>query len=341
MARVAAAASPRPLPPVRRRRYLLAMGGATAAALALVAANLALGAVAIAPASVIDALVRGGDGFAARVVWDIRLPRVLDAMAVGAALATAGALLQVITRNPLADPTILGVSAAAGLASATALVLWPLAGPGALTAAAVAGGLVGAGVIFVIAWQGIVSPLRLTLAGVAVAAFFGAAIVALLASSRTFLQLSLGFLVGGLYGSTWAQLGAALPWLVPAFALALLAANRLNVLALGDEVAAGLGVAPTPTRLLVLAATGALTGVAVAIAGLVSFVGLVSPHLARYAVGHDARRLLPASALTGALLVLAADLVARLVVRPAEIPMGIVTAAIGAPFLLFLLRVRR
>jgi iron complex transport system permease protein len=181
----------------------------------------------------------------------------------------------------------------------------------------------------------------LTLAGVALSAFFGAAIVALLSSSRTFLQLSLGFLAGGLYGSGWTELQATLPWFVPAFALALLAANRLNVLSLGDEIAAGLGVAPTSTRLVVLAATGVLTGIAVAVAGLVSFVGLVCPHLARPVVGQDWRRLLPASALAGALLVGGADLVARLVLRPAELPAGIVTAAIGAPFLLYLLRVHR
>lgn len=324
-----------------RRRFAVVLGAGGAALAALTLLSLMFGAVSLAPRDVISALFEGGDGYAARVVWDIRLPRVLDAMLVGAALATAGALLQSVTRNPLADPTILGVSSAAGLANALALVTAPLLPPWALTLAAVGGGLVGAGLIFLIAWQGVVSPLRLTLAGVALAAFFGAAIVALLSSSRTFLQLSLGFLAGGLYGSGWADFQAMLPWCVPAFALALLAAGRLNVLSLGDEVASGLGVAPTSTRLVVLGVTGVLTGVAVAVAGLVSFVGLVCPHLARPLVGHDWRRLLPASALTGALLVGGADLLARLVLRPAELPAGIVTAAVGAPFLLYLLRVRR
>ncbi|MDA0366499.1 MAG: iron ABC transporter permease, partial [Chloroflexi bacterium] len=284
-----------------RSAATIVAGGLALLTLALL--SLMFGAVTLPPRDVFAALVERGDGFAATVVWEIRLPRLLDAMLVGAALATAGALLQSITRNPLADPTILGVSAAAGLANAVALVAAPLLAPWALTLAAVGGGLFGAGLIFVIAWQGVVSPLRLTLAGVALAALFGAAIVALLASSRTFLQLSLGFLAGGLYGSGWADFHAMWPWFVPAFALALLAADRLNVLALGDEIAAGLGVAPTSTRVAVLAATGVLTGIAVAVAGLVSFVGLVCPHLARPLVGHDWRRLLPASALTGALLV--------------------------------------
>lgn len=324
-----------------RRRYALTLAAGALALGALALLSLMFGAVTLAPDDVLAALFTRGEGYAATVVWDIRLPRVLDAMVVGAALATAGALLQSITRNPLADPTILGVSAAAGLWHAVALVAAPLLAPWALTLAAVGGGLFGAGLIFVIAWQGVVSPLRLTLAGVALAAFFGAAIVALLSSSRTFLQLSLGFLAGGLYGSGWADFHALWPWFVPAFAVALLAATRLNVLALGDEVAAGLGVAATSTRFVVLAATGVLTGIAVAVAGLVSFVGLVCPHIARPLVGQDWRRLLPASALTGALLVGSADLVARLVLRPAELPAGIVTAAIGAPFLLYLLRVQR
>lgn len=324
-----------------RGRYAATIAAGGLALLTLALLSLMFGAVTLPARDVVAALVERGDGFAATVVWEIRLPRLLAAMLVGAALATAGALLQAITRNPLADPTILGVSAAAGLANAVALVAAPLLAPWALTLAAVGGGLFGAGLIFVIAWQGVVSPLRLTLAGVALAALFGAAIVALLASSRTFLQLSLGFLAGGLYGSGWADFHALWPWFVPVFALALLTADRLNVLALGDEIAAGLGVAPTSTRVVVLAATGVLTGIAVAVAGLVSFVGLVCPHLARPLVGQDWRRLLPASALTGALLVGGADLVARLVLRPAELPAGIVTAAIGAPFLLYRLRVQR
>ena len=325
----------------RRRRFAWALAGASLALLTVTALSLMLGAVTLSAGSVLRALVDAGDGYVDRVVWDIRLPRILAAMVAGAALGVAGTLLQTITRNPLADPAILGISAAAGLVSAVVLVSVPSVAQPLLTLAAVIGGLGGALAIFVIAWRGIVSPLRLTLAGVALSALFGAAIVGLLSSSRRFLQLSLNFLAGGLYGTDWSELTAALPWFVPAALLAGVAAARLNVLALGDEIAAGLGVAPTSTRLGVLGLTGILTGVAVSIAGMASFVGLVSPHLARFAVGHDARRLLPAAALVGALLVTAADLIARLVLRPAEVPMGIITAAIGAPFLLYLLRVDR
>ncbi len=325
----------------RRQRLTWTLSVAVFALLIVTALSLMLGAVTLSAPSVLRALVEAGDGYADRVVWDIRLPRTLAAMVAGAALGVAGALLQTITRNPLADPAILGVSAAAGLVSSVVLVSVPQIGQPLLTLAAVVGGLFGAGAIFVIAWRGIVSPLRLTLAGVALSALFGAAIVGLLASSRTFLQLSLNFLAGGLYGADWSELTSALPWFLVATALAIVVAGRLNVLALGDEIAAGLGLAPTSTRLGVLTLAGILTGAAVSISGMASFVGLVSPHLARFAVGHDARRLLPTAALVGALLVASADLIARLIIRPAEIPMGIITAALGAPFLLYLLRVHR
>ena len=312
-----------------------------AVALALVAfLSLSYGAITLSPHEVWSGLTSDNDLFARNVVWQIRFPRLLDGMVVGAALAVAGCLLQGVTRNPLADPTILGVTAAAGLASAAALVASPTIPPWGLAMVCVAGGLAGAGLLFVIAWRGTVSPVRLALSGVALSAFFGAAIVGLLSSSRTFLQTSLGFLAGGLYGAEWERLYAALPYAAPAAIAAILLAGRLNVLALGDEVASGLGVLTDRTRLSILAVCGVLTGLAVSVAGLVSFVGLVSPHIARLTVGSDNRLLIPVSACYGAILVASADLLARLVISPAEIPFGIVTAGIGAPFLLYLVKVR-
>jgi iron complex transport system permease protein len=278
--------------------------------------------------------------FARNVVWKIRYPRVLDAMLVGASLAVAGSLLQGVTRNPLADPTILGVTASAGLASAIALVVNPQVPQWALTMSCVAGGLFGSAILFVIAWRGAISPVRLALAGVALSAFFGAAIVGLLSSSRTFLQTSLGFLAGGLYGSEWSDFRAMLPYVIPGFIGALLLSGRLNILALGDDVASGLGVQTDRARIMILLVCGVLTGAAVAVAGLVSFVGLVCPHLARFTVGSDNRYLIPIAALYGAILVTAADLGARLVIQPSEIPMGIITAGVGAPFLLYLVKFR-
>jgi iron complex transport system permease protein len=226
------------------------------------------------------------------------------------------------------------------LASAIAIVANPQVPQWGIAMACAGGGLTGAGVLYFIAYRGAVSPVRLALAGVALSALFGAAIVGLLSSSRTFLQTSLGFLAGGLYGSEWRDLRAMLPYLVSGFSGAVLLSGRLNVLSLGDDVAAGLGVMTDRTRLAILAVVGVLTAAAVATAGLVSFVGLVCPHLARYTVGGDNRVLIPVSALYGALLVSSADLIAKLLISPSEVPMGIITAGVGAPFLLYLVRFR-
>lgn len=321
------------------RSPLLVFSGV--AALAVVGAlTLKAGAVQLSWAEVWSGLTSESDPFARNVVWQIRFPRLVDGMLAGAALAVAGALLQGVTRNPLADPTILGVTAAAGLASATIIVIDPQTPQWGIAAASATGGLIGAGVLFFIAYRGSVSPVRLALAGVALSALFGAAIVGLLSSSRTFLQTSLGFLAGGLYGSEWRDFRSMLPYLIPGFLGAILLSGRLNVLALGEDVAAGLGVLTDRTRLAILAIVGLLTGAAVATAGLVSFVGLVCPHLARYTVGSDNRALIPVSALYGALLVSSADLLAKLIISPSEVPMGIITAGVGAPFLLYLVRFR-
>ena len=321
------------------RPFVVLLAGLVLLAL-LAMLDMMYGSITLSPREVWSGLTSDSNVFAHSVVWQIRYPRFLDGLMVGAALAVSGAMLQGVTRNPLADPTILGITAAAGLASATAIVINPQIPQWGIAASCVGGGIVGGGVLFVIAWRGQVSPVRLALAGVALSAFFGAAIVGLLSSSRTFLQTSLGFLAGGLYGSEWREFHAAVPYLVPGLFAALLLSSRLNVLALGDEVAAGLGVLTDRARLFILVVCGVLTAVAVSIAGLVSFVGLVCPHLARFTVGSDHRFLIPASALYGAILVTGADLLARLVIRPAEIPMGIITAGIGAPFLLYLVKFR-
>ncbi|HJP41229.1 MAG TPA: iron ABC transporter permease, partial [Dehalococcoidia bacterium] len=220
------------------------------------------------------------------------------------------------------------------------IVINPQVSQWAITLSSVLGALGGGAILFFIAWRGVISPVRLALAGVAISAFFGAAIVGLLSSSRTFLQTNLGFLAGGLYGSEWREFEAMIPYALGGFAASLLLVGRLNVLALGDEVASSLGVLTTQTRAAIVAVAAVLTGATVSSAGLVGFVGLVSPHMARAAVGQDNRAVLPVAALVGATLVVMADLGARLVIRPSEIPMGIITAAIGAPFLLYIVKFR-
>lgn len=320
-----------------RRNLVLVCAGVLVLALVGLL-TMMFGAVNLSVGEALSGLTDRSDSLSSLVVGQIRLPRFLDAILVGASLGVAGALLQGVTRNPLGDPTIFGLTAAAGLASATAISINPQIPQWGIALACMAGGLCGAGLLFIVAYRGAVSPVRLALAGVALSALFGAITVALLASVRTFLQTTLGFLAGGLYGADWSDFRSILPYALPALAAALALSGRLNVLSLGDDIATGLGVLADRTRLAILVVAGVLTASAVAVAGLVGFVGLLSPHVARYISGSDNRYLIPASALVGAIIVTAADLVAKLVINPSEIPMGIITAALGAPFLLYLVR---
>ena len=327
------------LVPRGRSRRHVALACAGVLALAVIGLlTMMFGAVNLSAGEALSGLTAGSDSLSGLVVGQIRLPRFLDAVLVGGSLGVAGALLQGVTRNPLGDPTIFGLTGAAGLATAVSISINPQIPQWGIALAAMIGGLGGSGILFVIAYRGAVSPVRLALAGVALSALFGAIIVGLIASVRTFIQTTLGFLAGGLYGSDWSDLRSILPYAIPALAAAVALAGRLNVLSLGDEVATGLGVLADRTRLAILVVAGVLTASAVAVAGLVGFVGLLSPHIARYVAGSDNRYLIPASALVGAIIVAGADLVAKLIIMPSEIPMGIITAAIGAPFLLYLVR---
>ena len=327
------------LVPRGRSRRHVALACAGVLALAVIGLlTMMFGAVNLSAGEALSGLTAGSDSLSGLVVGQIRLPRFLDAVLVGGSLGVAGALLQGVTRNPLGDPTIFGLTGAAGLATAVSISINPQIPQWGIALAAMIGGLGGAGILFVIAYRGAVSPVRLALAGVALSALFGAIVVGLIASVRTFIQTTLGFLAGGLYGSDWSDLRSILPYAIPALAAAVALAGRLNVLSLGDEVATGLGVLADRTRLAILVVAGILTASAVAVAGLVGFVGLLSPHIARYVAGSDNRYLIPASALVGAIIVAGADLVAKLIIMPSEIPMGIITAAIGAPFLLYLVR---
>lgn len=322
----------------RRGFVALAIAGSLLV-LAIVAAT-AFGAVTLRPGQVLNGLFNGGDLFARQVVWDLRLPRVLIAALVGAGLAIAGAILQTITRNPLGDPHIFGFSAGAGVAAIGLLLFVPGYPAGLVPVAAFVGSLVAAAIVFALAWRGGISPVRFALAGVAVAALFTAISTTLIASSDLFTQAVLAFLAGGLYLTNWQDLWTVLPYTVVAGAVAIVFADWLNILALGDDVARSVGLRVERTRLVLVALAAVMTGAAVSVAGLVGFVGLVAPHVARLFVGSDERVALPLAALLGALLLVVADVVARLVIAPSEIPVGILTAIVGAPVLLILVRTR-
>jgi iron complex transport system permease protein len=275
------------------------------------------------------------------IVWTIRLPRVLIGALVGAALASSGATLQGVFRNPLADPGLLGVSAGGALAAVLAIVtglatvsLWALpafAFVGALGASAVIYGLA--------ATRGRINPATLLLSGIAVNALLGAITSALLLATHDYNEITaiLTWLVGGLAGRGWEHLTIAVIPIGVAMLVVFAYSRDLNLLLAGEESAQSLGVNVPRMRLILLALTALMTGTAVSIAGGIGFVGLIVPHLLRLIVGPDHRVLLPTAALGGAVFLTLADTVARLMLPPTELQVGIVTALFGAPFFLFLL----
>lgn len=324
----------------QRRRAIATLAVVGGLLVTAIVTATAFGAVTLSTAQVFNGLFDGGDLFARQVVWELRLPRVLVAALVGAGLAIAGTILQAVTRNPLGDPHIFGFSAGAGVAAIGLLLFVPGYPTGLVPLAAFVGSLAAAAIVFALAWRGGISPVRFALAGVAVAALFTAISTTLIASSDLFTQAVLAFLAGGLYLVNWQDLWTVLPYTIAAAAVAIVLADWLNILALGDDVARSVGLRVERTRLVFVGLAAVLTAAAVSVAGLVGFVGLVAPHVARLLVGSDERYAMPLAALLGALLVVVADIVARVVIAPSEIPVGILTAIVGAPVLLILVRTR-
>jgi iron complex transport system permease protein len=238
----------------------------------------------------------------------------------------------------MADPSIIGVSSGAAV-GAVATIALPLALPFGLQAAAFAGALVTAFAVYLVATDGGRTPVAtLLLAGVAVQAFLGAAVSFLLLQAGESLEQAVFWLMGNLHNSTWSEVEVTLPLALAAFAVLLVYARDLNAMLLGEEDARAVGVGVERTKRLLLAVSSVITAAAVAVAGVIGFVGLVVPHVMRLVVGPDHRILLPTSALAGATFLVATDTVAR--ANPAQLPVGIVTAALGAPFFLYLLRRR-
>lgn len=273
------------------------------------------------------------------VVFTFRLPRILVAFMVGAALATSGAIMQGITRNPLADPYLLGVSGGAGVA-AVAVIVWlddvPIR---LLPFAAFGGALLTAILIYILAWKGGGSnPIRLILIGVALASIVHAITTLMLVFGNiNQVQQAYVWLTGSVHGRNWGHVRALAAWLAVLLPLAFLSARWLNALNLGDETARGLGLQVERQRVILLIISVALAAGAVAVSGTIGFVGLVAPHAMRRLVGPSYEGLLPISALFGGALLVLADLIGRWVIAPSELPIGIITAIIGTPYFLYLL----
>ncbi|MEM6441002.1 MAG: iron ABC transporter permease [Pseudomonadota bacterium] len=334
------------LPSARRLRAPLWTGLAGALA-ALALAELALGPVGIAPARTIAALLGGGDAVETTILWQIRIPRLVLGLAVGASLALAGAALQGMLRNPLADPGLVGVTSGASLGAVGAIVLGgavvgalpPETRPFLLPGAAFAGACLTLLFVFAVARRaGEISVATLILAGVAINAIVGAALGAMVYVSDDDELRELTFWTLGALGSAgWPLVGAAAIVAMACAPVFLAHARALDLLQLGERAAfhAGLDVERCKLRLALCVALA--VGAATAAAGPIGFIGLVAPHLARLLAGPSHSSVLPAAALIGAALVLAADLAVRLAVPPAEPPIGLATSLIGGPFFLWLL----
>ena len=310
-----------------------------ALAAACAGAGIALGAVALPPPALFAALTHpASTDLATTIVWDIRLPRVLIGACVGAGLGVAGAMLQMLFRNPLVDPYISGVSAGAALAAAVGFTVGTSFA--AIPALAFGGGLACAFVVALIgARDGAAGNLRLVLAGVAVSALCAAAITLLLLRAGETGGLSvLGWLAGGIGGRGWPELAWVASYLFAGFAAAAFVVNELNALRLGAAAAAGLGLNVDGSRWRILSIAALITAACVAVSGVVGFVGLMVPHAMRRLVGGDARRMLPACAIGGAAAVLFADTLARTLAPPTEIPLGVLLAFAGVPFFLAVAR---
>lgn len=269
-----------------------------------------------------------------------RIPRTLLAMLVGAALGLAGAVMQGVTRNPLADPGILGVTSGASLAVVSGIAFLGLSSPTGFIWVAVGGAAVSAVLVYVVGslGRGGATPLKLALAGAATSAAFSSLISAILLPRIAVMDSFRFWQIGGVGGASLARIGTVLPFLLVGAVLCLAVARGLNSLALGDDLAAGLGERVALTRGAAAAGAVLLCGAATAVAGPIGFVGLVVPHACRLLVGSDHRWLLPLSMVVGAALLTAADLVGRLVARPSEVDVGIVTALIGAPVFIAIVR---
>lgn len=307
----------------------------------VVLASIALGSKNLGLATVVDALIHGGSGQPgdpARIVIDLRLPRTAAGLVVGASLGLAGAVIQALTRNPLGDPGLLGVNAGAGAAVVLAVVFLGTTSTVQDLGFALVGALVITVVVALIgSARGVADPVRLTLAGVAIAAVLTGITEALsLTHPRAFDRLR-GWNAGTLVERDWDVILPVLPLLGAGIAIALSIARALDASALGDDVAAGLGVDVRRTRVLAIVAITLLAGVGTAIAGPIVFVGLMVPHVARWAAGPDQRWVLPLSLLLGAILVLCADVLGRILL-PTEIPAGVITAFVGAPLLIAIVR---
>lgn len=311
------------------------------AAIAVVSTG--MGEMYISPIDVIRSIIGVGADDHAMVIQKLRLPRIVVSMLVGASLAAAGAILQGIIRNPLASPDMMGVTGGASVAAVTFLtyfggvvsIRW-------LPVTAMIGAAVVSAILYMLAWKRGVTPIRLILVGIGMSTLTSAATTMMIVFSPTndpgqaYLWLT-----GSVYAANWENVFTVLPWTVILIPLAFLLARHVNIGQLGDDIAASAGSAVELNRLLLLLVSVALAGSAVSVAGGIGFIGLIAPHMARKLVGSSFESVLPVSALLGSAIVMLADLAGRTFFLPLDVPVGVFTSAVGAPFFIYLLYTKR
>ncbi len=302
--------------------------------------SLGLGAIYITPSEIIHNLIGEGTQSQRFILNNYRIPRIIIAIIVGAGLATAGAILQGILRNPLASPDVIGVTKGAGLAAVIIIVLFPTSPIIFLPLSAFIGAAIIAAILMLFVYKKGAQPNTLALVGIALGAICQAGIEYLMIKFPDDVSMTLLWLTGSLWARGWDQVYILLPCLILIPILFGLTA-KLDILSLGDDIATGLGERSKFLRYILLSVSVILIGVCVATVGSIGFIGLIAPHIARRIVGSKFNVLLPASALFGAVLLLVADSLGRGLFPPIEIPAGIITAVIGAPYFLYLLRAER
>jgi iron complex transport system permease protein len=329
--------------PARRASTVRRIGWTAAAAAALLVAvllSLGVGARAIPPPVVLDAMLHGGGGQDGEVVRELRLPRTLVALLVGSGLALAGSVLQGLTRNPIADPGILGISQGASLGVVISIAFFGVTTLSGYIWFAFGGAAIGSAVVYAIAssGRGGATPVKLALGGAALSALLVSVTMGILATRSATLDEFRFWQVGSVAGRDPEVAAQLWPLIALGAVMAIGIARGLDALALGDEMATGLGQRVALIRVTGAAAATVLTGAAVAAAGPIAFIGLAVPHIARALVGGDHRWMLPLAALIGPVMLLVSDVIGRIVLPPGEVPAGVMTALIGVPFLITLVR---
>lgn len=320
------------------RKYLI-IGGTALVLVILVVLFSTIGSVNLSLGEIISSLIHQDNSMVMTIVYKMRLPRNILAVLIGANLAVSGVLLQSVMKNPLADPGITGVSSGASVAAIIILLLMPQLS-GALPLFAFVGGAIACALVFIMAWKNGLRPERIVLAGVAINTILGGFISLLSTLFSDRIQSAILWLNGSLATKTWSHVDMLFLYSLIGLGLSLFLIRSANVLQLGDESAKNLGFNVSRTRLVISAVAVFLAAISTAVVGIISFIGLIVPHIARLLMGSDHKYTIPFSMILGAIVLLIADTLARTIGGSIEIPVGVITSIVGGPFFLYLLRKR-